>query len=55
MLEKEFVPFEEALELKELEFDEPCVAFYEQSKRFFMSRQKATGHFLNIKLIRKSL
>ena len=33
MLEKEFVPFEEALELKELEFDEPCVAFYEQSKR----------------------
>ena len=29
MLEKEFVPFEEALELKELGFDEPCCAFYQ--------------------------
>jgi len=28
MLEKEFVPHEQALELKELGFNEPCLAFY---------------------------
>ena len=27
-VEKEFVPYEEALALKELGFDEPCFAFY---------------------------
>jgi len=28
-MEKEFVPYEQALALKELGFDEPCIAFYE--------------------------
>ena len=28
MLEKEFVPYPEALELKQLDFDEPCLAFW---------------------------
>ena len=32
-MNKEFIPYEQALELKELGFDEPCVAFYEESKR----------------------
>ena len=32
-MEKEFIPYEQALALKELGFDEPCVAFYEQSKK----------------------
>jgi hypothetical protein len=27
-LEKEFVPYTEALELKQLQFDEPCLAYY---------------------------
>jgi hypothetical protein len=27
-MEKEFVPYQEALELKQLGFDEPCFAFY---------------------------
>ena len=27
-MEKEFVPYEQALELKELGFDEPCFAYY---------------------------
>ena len=27
-MKKEFIPYEQALALKELEFDEPCVAFY---------------------------
>lgn len=27
-MEKEFVPYEESLELKQLDFDEPCFAYY---------------------------
>ena len=29
MLDKEFVPYQEALELKELGFDEPCLSYWE--------------------------
>ena len=32
MIEKEFVPYQESLELKELGFDEPCFAIYEDKK-----------------------
>ena len=32
-MNKEFIPYEQALALKELRFDEPCVAFYEESKK----------------------
>ena len=32
-MEKEFIPYEQALELKELGFDEPCMAFYELNNR----------------------
>jgi hypothetical protein len=28
-MNKEFIPYEQALELKELGFDEPCVGYYE--------------------------
>jgi hypothetical protein len=28
-LEKDFVPYQESLELKELRFDEPCLAYYD--------------------------
>jgi hypothetical protein len=28
-MNKEFIPYEQALELKELGFDEPCLAFYQ--------------------------
>jgi hypothetical protein len=31
-MNKEFVPYEEALALKELGFDEPCLAYYEDNK-----------------------
>ena len=38
-MESEFVPYEEALELKELGYDKPCLGFYgggfEESKRIF--------------------
>ena len=32
-MEREFVNYNQALKLKALGFDEPCVAFYEESKR----------------------
>jgi hypothetical protein len=32
-MEKEFIPYEQALELKELGFDEPCIAFYEPGNK----------------------
>tara|TARA_R110000868_G_C10832225_1_gene759450 strand:- start:186 stop:488 length:303 start_codon:yes stop_codon:yes gene_type:complete len=28
-MEREFIPYEQAVELKELGFDEPCLAWYE--------------------------
>jgi hypothetical protein len=31
---KDFVPYQEALELKELEFNEPCFATYDEDKEF---------------------
>lgn len=33
-MEKEFVPYEEAIVLKELEFDEPCLSFYYDKTKF---------------------
>jgi hypothetical protein len=35
-MEKEFIPYEQALELKELGFDEPCIAFYEPNNEEVM-------------------
>jgi hypothetical protein len=31
-MEKEFIPYEQALELKELGFDEPCFGYYHEDK-----------------------
>jgi len=31
-MEKEFVPYEQALALKELGFDEPCLGYFKQEK-----------------------
>jgi hypothetical protein len=33
-LEKEFLPYEQSLALKELGFDEPCFGYYEPNKKF---------------------
>jgi hypothetical protein len=35
-MQKEFIPYAEALELKELGFDEPCMAFYEPNNKEVM-------------------
>ena len=32
-MEKEFIPYEQALELKELGFDEPCFCIYNREKK----------------------
>ena len=32
-MEKEFIPYEQALELKELGFDEPCFGIYQKNKK----------------------
>ena len=32
-MKNEFIPYEQSLELKELGFDEPCIAFYEPGNK----------------------
>jgi hypothetical protein len=36
-MKKEFIPYEQALSLKELGFDEPCFGYYEYSKNFLIT------------------
>ena len=35
-MEKEFIPYEQSFELKELGFNEPCMAFYEPNNKEVM-------------------
>jgi hypothetical protein len=45
-LEKEFVPYQESLELKELGFDESCFGFYERDKELIIQECEITDfHF----------
>ena len=37
-MEKEFIPYEQALALKELGFDEPCLGYYTGDKMHFVLR-----------------
>lgn len=50
-LKKEFVPYQEALELKELGFDEPCFGFYLAGvikvKEYKNSQNKNTAFYNN--------
>jgi hypothetical protein len=39
---KEFIPYNLALELKQLGFDEPCLAFYERSKELIIQECEVT-------------
>lgn len=36
-MEKEFIPYEQALDLKELGFDEPCLAFYDKDLKLIIT------------------
>jgi hypothetical protein len=38
-MEKEFVPYEQSLALKELGFDEPCLAFYWITGKFYITAE----------------
>ena len=45
---KEFIPYEQALELKELGFDEKCLAFYDgkgDSKVYYNSLRDGSGDY----------
>jgi hypothetical protein len=43
MIEKEFVPYEEALALKELGFDEPCLSYWDDDKVFELNPEFLKG------------
>jgi hypothetical protein len=43
MLEREFIPYDRALALKELGFDEPCLTYYNYDKRIERSDDWAHG------------
>ena len=47
-MNKEFIPYEQALELKELGFDEPCLAFYDgkgTEQIYFNSYRNGSGDY----------
>jgi hypothetical protein len=47
-MEKEFIPYEQALALKELGFDEPCLAFYDgkgDSTIYYNSLRDGSGDY----------
>jgi hypothetical protein len=47
-MNKEFIPYEQALALKELGFDEPCLAFYGgdgDSKVYYNSLRNGSGDY----------
>jgi hypothetical protein len=37
-MNKEFIPYEQALELKELGFDEPCLSYFSESQQLHLCR-----------------
>ena len=38
-MEKEFIPYEQALALKELGFEEECLDFYDDNKELFYNHE----------------
>lgn len=47
-MNKEFIPYEQALKLKALGFDEPCLAFYDgkgDSKIYYNSLRNGSGDY----------
>jgi hypothetical protein len=38
-MEKEYIPYEQALDLKELGFDEPCLSFYWITGKFYITAE----------------
>lgn len=47
-MEKEFIPYEQALDLEELGFNEPCISFYSSEKELYpVMQQPAKGPYFN--------
>ena len=44
MLEKEFVPYEESLALKELGFDEPCFGYWKSKNWIIQEKTRTDGY-----------
>ena len=44
-MNKEFIPYEQALKLKELGFDEPCFGLYHNDKTFYPTQCKSHDQF----------
>jgi len=42
-MEKEFIPYELALELRQLGFDEPCLAYWDDDKVFNLNEEYLKG------------
>ena len=47
-MEKEFIPFEIALSLKELGFDEPCFSFYRKEKLYLCDYKNVNEEKISI-------
>ena len=48
-MKQEFIPYEQALEIKELGFDEPCLAFYDGKNAesfYFNNMRDASGDYI---------
>jgi hypothetical protein len=48
-MNKEFIPYEQALALKELGFDEPCLAYYNKGELFSFTQicnEPLKGHYI---------
>ena len=48
-MEKEFVPYQQALSLKELGFNQPCFAVYENKKWFLVESKNSMSYELCLK------
>ena len=50
-MSKEFIPYEEALALKDLGFDEPCLAYYNKGELFSFTQicnEPLKGHYIKM-------
>lgn len=56
-IEKEFIPYNEALALKELGFDEPCLSYYEgESFSYHLTTTKGSdGYIISAPLYQQAL
>jgi hypothetical protein len=48
-MNKEFIPYEQALELKELGFDEPCFGCYDEKRVFGLTVMSIKQYYTNSK------